>query len=519
MKNLFLGIFLLLSFKAYNQITFNKQFDGGFPFLTITNIYPTDSCYYTTAVMTDSTEGLLTIGNTFHKFDLEGNILVQKSLGSPNKFYQIWDAGLVPTDDEGLITLGVTNDSLNKGVIIKYDMDGDTLFTKEFFNPLFPAEDFIYAASIRPDNEGGFWVLMGIDGDPDGANGDTYLMHVDDEGNILSDNHFGTALTEGPFGLLIDSDGTPIIGSSRSNIQQTGNNFSFRSHVYKMDEYGEIEWEYFSPGFPLTYHVTSLLPTPDGGLIAASGKGIEYEINSNNSHLLWFPYFFKLDANHQLEWSREFRGLWQSIDFNIREMVAAQDGSGYIGVSRISENVSTGEEALGSWLMKVSPQGDSLWVRYYSFFDSLASQPTPYDIKNTPDGGYIIVGQTSTRLVPDTQPVRRGWLLKVDEHGCLIPGCQGPDTSAEEEEERKIHMAIYPNPASDFLNFELRGQKPGADAVFQIIDAQGRVLKHIPADQVWGTAVVPLERWSSGTYWLQYMEAGNVMVSEAFVVQ
>ena len=518
MKKQFFLFLLLIPFSGYSQNTFNKQFDAGYPFLALTSVYPTDSCYYASSVMNDSIGGLLTAGNVFFKFDLEGNIEFQKAIGSPTKWYQTWRADLIETYDNKLITVGVTSDTAIKGVIIKYDMNGDTLFTREFFNPLYPDESFIYAASIQPDREEGYWVLMGIDSDPDEANGDTYLMRIDNEGNIISDNHFGTALTEGPFGLLIDTDGIPIIGSSRSNIQQTGNNFSFRSHIYKMNELEETEWEYFSPVSQLTYHVTSLLPTPDGGLIAASGKGIEHEINSNNSHLLWFPYFIKLDADHQFEWSREFRGLWQSLDFNIREMVAAENGSGYVGVSRISENVSTGEEALGSWIIKVSLEGDSLWARHYSYFDDLASQPTPYDIKNTPDGGYIIVGQTSTRLEPGTQPIRRGWLLKVDQYGCLIPGCQGDYTSSKEESLDTFKLAIYPNPASDFLNFELRNGHASKDAYFRIIDGLGRIVQDIPSRHVKGTVVVPLDGWQGGMYWLQYVEGGEVIVSEGFMV-
>lgn len=519
MKNVVFFIIALFPFSGQCQERFIKQFDTEFPFLAFTNIHPTDSCYYTTGVMTDSTGGLLTIGNTFHKFDLEGNIILQKTLGKPNKYYQVWEAGLISTDDEGLITLGLTTDSINKIAIIKYNNQGDTLFTKEFLNPYYPDEEFLYPATIRSNTQNGFWVLSGVDSDPNSSNVDVYLLNVDENGNVLAEYNFENAQTDTPYGLNIASNNSIIIGSRRSNLGQSGNDFTSRAHIFEINNMGEIQWEYLSPAFQLVDYPKTIITTPDGGLIAAGGKGIEYEINSSSSHLLWFPYFFKLDANHQLEWSREFRGLWQSLDFNIREMVAALDGSGYIGVSRISENVSTGEEALGSWIIKVSPEGDSLWARHYSFFDSLASKPTPYDIKNTPDGGYIVAGKTETRLTPGSLPVQRGWLLKVDQYGCLIPGCQGDYSSAEEEALEAFKLAIYPNPASDFLNFELRNGHASKDTYFRIIDGLGRIVQDIPSRQVKGTVVVPLDGWQGGMYWLQYVEGGEVVLSEGFMVQ
>jgi hypothetical protein len=516
---LFFVFIYLSSLCAVGQITFNKQFDTEFPFLAFTNVYPTDSCFYTTGVMTDSTSGFLTIGNVFHKFDLEGNIQLQSTLGSPEKYYQIYKAGLVPTLDEGLVTLGLTTDTINKATIIKFNNQGDTLFTKEFLNPYYPDETFIYAATIRPNDEYGFWILIGIDADPNASNGDIYLLRVDSNGNIITAFIYGNNQNDTPFGLLPLTNNGVIIGSRKSNIGQTNNNFFSRTHIFEIDEPGEIQWEYLSPPNQLVNYPTNLIPTPDGGLIASSGIGTILEVNPSTDYILWSPYFFKLNADHELEWARAFRGLQQSTDFTIREMVAAPDGSGYVGISRTTEDVSIGEEVLGSWIMKVSPEGDSLWVRHYSVFDTLQNRPTPYDIKATPDGGYIIVGQTSTRLVPGTQPVPRGWLLKVDEYGCLIPGCQGDYTNTKEADEHPLELAIFPNPTADFLNFELRGHTAAPNAYFRIIDSHGRVLQQIPADQVWGTGIVPVHDWSSGTYWVQYVEEGMVSAFKGFIVQ
>lgn len=71
---------------------------------------------------------------------------------------------------------------------------------------------------------------------------------------------------------------------------------------------------------------------------------------------------------------------------------------------------------------------------------------------------------------------RTKWLLKLDEHGCLIPGCHLADATVEAIAP-EIKFAIYPNPASGYLNFQLRTARPVREATFRILDAGGRTVK------------------------------------------
>ena len=518
MKKAFLFVAFLFSIKIVAQtITFNHQYAWNYPFKVLTSVLPTDSCYYATGVITDTTNNSYKIGNIFTKMDLQGEMVFTKTILSTSKFYETWLGDLTPLENGGFLDIGLVKDSTIKGVIIKYDAVGDTVFTREFLHPYYPDESFLYLGGVKIDDNKNIIILGGMDGDTsEVSNMDIFITKFDSLGNLYSTQIIGGFDTETPVGMLLEPDGSMIIGSNKANTGFVNQNFRSRAHILQVDSLGSIQWEYITPFGLLFNRVRDIVKTPDGGLVAASGKGIEHVVNSTSGQLRWFPYMFKLDSNHNLEWGREFRGTQPSIISFFDKIVAASDGSGFVGVGTIAENVSIGEEVYGSWLVKTSPEGDSLWARYYSFFDGVKVRPTPYDLKNTPDGGYVIVGETSPEN-PDSI-ITRAWMLKVDEYGCLIPGCQLVDDT-EQLSNAAMTIAIYPNPSSDFLNFQLRNRTSTKVATFRIINAQGQVMRTIQTNHPSDTNILSIQDWPDGTYFLQYWEDNSILHTESFVKQ
>ncbi|MEQ8703361.1 MAG: hypothetical protein RIC19_05555 [Phaeodactylibacter sp.] len=493
--------------------SFNLRINAGYPFQELTTILPTDSCYYASAVVTDSTGGLLTIGSLFLKLDLTGQLLWSQQLGTPNKYYELWGEGLFPTVDSSFAALGIVRDSIRKGVFIKYNSNGDTLLTKEYKSPFYPDEPFITAQAMHPDNQGGFFLLFGVDAQPDGVNAEYFMIHVDINGEILATYNYGTPLTDIPKSLLVHADGALTLGGSQSNITSVSQNFIYRSHMLHLDESLSQLWQYTTPSNELYNHANALLPTPDGGLIVGTGKGVE---NFDAGWVEWHPCFFKLNADRQMEWVREFRSPLRGPIFSTVKIAAAADSSGYVGVSWTADDVSIEVLRQGTWVMKTSPQGDSLWVRYFTLFDEELLAPEPMDLKATPDGGYIVCGAIDPPDDGGVHPLRYGWLLKLDEHGCLVPGCHLPNSTAPEPG-IPPRLALFPNPARDFINFELRGARPDPDGAFRILDVQGRLLQDIPAREALGTVVVPVHDWAAGAYVVQYLEGGQIRAAERFL--
>jgi Secretion system C-terminal sorting domain len=489
------------------QESFNIQSNFGFPYLKLTNVLPTDTCYYVTGVVTDTSNGQTVLGSVLMKFDLFGDTISTKKLVVPSKNYFVWGLGLLPNSEGSLICAGEATDSIDKVFILKYTTDGDTQFIKEFTSPNHPASTFVTAKSLNLFGDkivltGTYLPVAG------NAQLDTYLNWVDQFGNLVQQNTYGTSISDQIASTLFDySNGSLIMGGSRTNSNLTFQNYISRTYVFGVDSLGNKLWEYLSPQGQLRDRAYSMVKTPDGGLVVASGKGYEHEVNASVNYLLFQGYIFKLNANHEQVWGRELRGTTYNLSPTFAKLVTATDGTGFVAYGRVAEDVSNGTEQYGSWMVKVSNQGDSLWARYYTFFDGHDRRPNPIDFKATPDGGYIVAGQTEEGL--ETW----GWLMKLDSFGCLIPGC-----NANDEAKVEMKLAIYPNPTSDFLNFELRSHRLPQSASFRIVDATGKVVKELQSDSPRDTFIVPVREWASGVYWLLYLEGGEVRAVEQFVV-
>ena len=503
-----------------SQTYFNQQHDLGYQFNVLTSVLATDSCYYATGLVTDTVGQSYRLGMLFLKLSPGGGILKEQKTVSDSIWYQPWRGDLTPDGEGNLYNIGDKSDSVHSVYWVKFNTEGDTLLTRTYLNPLFPDDDFIVAASVKGRGNGSMYLLCGVDSSPDGANADICLMEVDKDGALLDTHVYGEdAVKEIPYSLLVDDDGGAIIGANKTDESVVGHNFFSRTYIFKVDSLGNIMWEYKTPNSQLFDIAWDMVKAPDGGIVVATGKGIEHQINSQSSELRWNGYLLKLGADHQKEWGVELRGTRHSAGTGLFKMAAAQDGSGYVCTGNLVENVTTGEEVYGSWVVKVSPQGDSLWARYYSYFGGIDSQPRPKDLKATPDGGYVIVGETKPDY-PDGQG-QRAWIMKLDGHGCLVPGCEEGDTVVPTTHlpvTPPMRLAIHPNPATDYLNFQLRTPRHAPAATFRITDANGKVVREMGSTMPKGTHIMPVWDWEAGVYFLQYMEGGRAVCSERFVV-
>lgn len=452
----------------------------------------------------------------FLKFSNTGDSLLATTLKHPDRLYFNDYSDLLPTPDGNLLKGGFYGDPTKTvGILIKYSSFGEILLTKEYDSVLFPEYDFLLTEDVRIKPDGGYLMLFSHDASLNPQDLDMSLLVLDTNYNQVNYLIYGTApLHEIGSSLILDNDGGYLIGAKRTNYGQTSSGFNSRTLIIKTDSLGVEQWQWLSPVGQLQDDAQAMIRTPDGGLVVASGRGVEKWNNPNNPHWLeWDALIFKLDADRNLVWKRPLRGYWNSTNIGLTEMVAAPDGSGFVVCGISADTVGMPEGYHDSWLVKVSNHGDSLWARHYAWFDGEFVAPEAWDMKATPDSGYVVVGYS-----PNVGQHVPGWIMKVDKHGCLIPGCNandGPNATTEELVEMKL--AIYPNPTSDFLNFELRSPRLPQRASFRIVDANGKVVKEKKSDSPKDTFIVPVREWASGVYWLQLIDSGRVIHSEKFI--
>jgi Secretion system C-terminal sorting domain len=510
MKKLILLFILFSNWIAAQQATFNIQSNFGYRDVHLRNVLPTDSCYYVNGSLRDTGQ-VYKGGSLFLKLSLTGDTLHTQKLVVPFRNYQATNTGLLTAPDGNLVTAGVVLDSLVRVILMKYTPEGDTIFIKEYPNPEGTINSYISAVDLQRHSYGYYLTATFIIA---GSKNKTVVWKLDELGNVIQQKTYGYGISMGESvgSTLVNANDGITIGVCRHNLSITQNNLFCQNHIFQVDSLGNVGWQYFSPNTQLLYIPTSMVNASDGGLVVASNKGIEHVLSPSLSALISHNYIYKLDADHQFVWGREFRGSQRGGPHFV-DILQANDGGGYVAYGTVRENVSDGVDRDGTWIVKVSNQGDSLWARYYTIFDGFYGRPDPEDFKATPDGGYIVCGR-----VPGGSE-NFGWIMKLDSFGCLVPGCNANDgPNSTNEEAPSLHLTIYPNPTTDFLNIFVNAPIPASRASFRIINSEGSLVKAFKTDNFNSTYIIPVRDWAAGGYYLQYMEQGEVRATNKFIV-
>ncbi len=273
-------------------------------------------------------------------------------------------------------------------------------------------------------------------------------------------------------------------------------------HFFKYDSNGHQEWEFFTdPNLNIGSIQDAIL---DGKYLICASANIRWEEFDG------IPAILKIDTLGNISWMTDF---WED-DYGAyhrhRQIVKAQDGNyvsgGVYGVG------SSFLESSSAYLAKVNTEGELLWQRKYKYFDLGNDQHELYDLRATSDGGFIFCGEakgTDEDNPEVTGPYQQGWLVKVDEHGCLVEGCHLSDHVSEiEKQENKEYFKVGPIPASNFLNiYQIHQVSPLA--VYELYDMQGRLMKSIPVVDKNTTLMVDISDLSSGNYVLSLKEGSK----------
>ena len=510
---LFIAAFFHCLTLLKSQDTFHKLIFFDYPpSVTFRSVYPTDSCYYVVGNFTDTFP--TTSGVLFAKISLSGELLLFNTLNNPGSTDEYFNtySDLLGTPDGALLTAGGLYDTTANAQIRIFNTVGDTILTKNFHSILYPDLSYLVVLGIRKKANGDYAVLVSYQSNENPYDANISLLILDTLFQVKSYTSYANSPKyEESWSLTLDDDGGYLIGARRMNVGQVNVNFISQTLIIKTDSLGVEQWQYLSPSNKLQNAAKAMIKTPDGGLVVASDLGTEFGNNPNFHVLLWDALIFKLDADRDVEWYTPLRSYLPTSSFGIAEMVAAPDGSGYVICGPSIDSLPGQQPYNESWMVKVSPQGDSLWARHYAWFDGEFVAPDAWDMKATPDGGYVVVGYSFNvgQHVP-------GWIMKVDSFGCLIPGCQL--TATEEPGVLEIKLAVYPNPTSDFLNFELRGVATASKAAFRIVNTEGKVIEAMKTSHPETTFTLPVRGWSAGVYFLQYLEADTLISTTKFIV-
>ncbi|MBK8245716.1 MAG: T9SS type A sorting domain-containing protein [Saprospiraceae bacterium] len=231
---------------------------------------------------------------------------------------------------------------------------------------------------------------------------------------------------------------------SENNIYATGrisvNTLYNRGLIIKFNPKGEIIWrkEFTESGYGIALNYLDELA--DGTLIAIGSIGKPFF--DNNPHLNYL--ILRIDKDGKTISSKR---VFRSYDGGPQNCVKDRFGN-YICVANIQKDANS---YINGYLTKFSPDGDSIWTREFSHRDD--RDEGFYNIALASDGGYYLTG---LNWISDEDHSSKGWIVKTDSNGCVIPGCT---TAVNVEKENNGDLFnLFPNPVSDHLSIYLNDE-------------------------------------------------------------
>lgn len=460
MKKLFLFyiLWLLTGFAANGQSTeyFNKILSSVPGTSTISTVVKADSGYL--LVVDNILPGQTTGHNQFLMINNNGVII--DSISFPDNKYRYTNAfpgnTALRTKSGKYLVATSRIDTSNAGycVLICLDNNLDTLWTRTFPHPdTFAAAQpgaYVYNVhtSIRQTWDGGFIITGNYSKDCDPNQMRSYLLKTDSMGVMEWIKKYNDV--QRIFAIKIAPDSGYFFPTA------------YNGHlcVIKTDTVGNIQWNVkvnsnTNPSFPMDLAILD-----DSNLVVVSS--FWYDLNLYLSAVtvtkVNFISLVKVwEKNYYLFRNFKCHSLHQTVTIH-----ALPDASIVLAsTSTVYEFIAPAEYK--GVMMKLTPNGDSLWARYYGYGPFNHACQFDYMIP-TADGGFLAVGF----YYPNGPS--RPWLVKTDSMGCATPGCHS--IGIEERVLSKEGLEVFPNPFSDAMHVVLPEGFLGGKLV--MFDIQGR---------------------------------------------
>ena len=510
---------LLLPCLGKGQELFNRRFHLGYQSLIFRSIEVEKDGYWISGIARDTI-----LGSFFGRFDFDGQPLETHVLKvGYYETIQTWGKDLHRIGPDKWIVSGGGADTLGSyALIVIYNSAGDTLQVKRIYNPFFPTVSFInYRPGVMP-YKGGYVLFASIENPDPYPGSDLYVVKLNEDLEVEWEKLLVEEERSNPALSLAEKGDNIMLGAWRTNYSFVNDHYLSQVHLVELDSTGtKVDGRWYPPPVledeVLMGPADALVVEEDGSVVVATREGKE-EASGSVADLWWHNVVMKFDAElGDVLWIRSMSSGYETDNASWSRMIRVSDGTGYV-VAGQDVYLPSG---IGGTIAKVSPDGDSLWFRQYRFVTTSGNYHAIYDLEETSDGGFIMVGEARPSGGADTlfpPPIQQGWLLKVDEHGCLVPGCHLLN-AVEEVADHSPLLRLYPNPAGDYLHVYFRHPQAPSGGHFRLINVQGLELRSWPATASDTTYILYLDDCPPGLYFLQYWERGRLVRVEKVVVE
>ncbi len=473
------------------------------------------------------------------KTDFEGNAVWQKSIGGTSgeigfRIFSSMDGNYFINAISSSSDGDISNDPYPGTAdfwFVKINGDGDIIWEK------------IYGGTCRedgwdgvPTSDGGIVQLgytCSYDGDISNYIGtwDTWMLKIDNEGNKVLDFTVGTVDFDFPSGIIETSDHGFLLASQSTpttggNIDCIPFNENAEIVLLKLDSVANIEWQQCYGGSD-DEGLKDILELEDGYLLAAYAYSNDGDVTGSGYHLGYDNYgnqtsdiwLVKIDFTGNIIWSKCYGGSKRDVPsrifpgygggFVVFGMAESFDGD-------VVGNNSSGPGYSDIWVIKVNETGDLIWQQC---FGRNGDERLESGVVDNGDGSYVIAseirGYNSGQVTCQTNFYDSEiWFLKIR------------DTTVVNTTNYQIpafDLKVYPNPAKEYVVFEIDSFKGIPQAAFHpitslsiiITDIYGRKVATLPLiaeKTVWEISTV-----ASGLYFY-HLNNGEFLGSGKFFI-
>ncbi|MGE4541865.1 MAG: T9SS type A sorting domain-containing protein [Bacteroidales bacterium] len=502
------------------------------------------------------------------KIDIEGNILWERCYGGSGEEYA---ARLKLLSDGNILAYSATTSGdgdvpVNYGYLDNWlliiNPDGEILQSRVFGNI---GQNNIF--DITETRDGGFFFATKasevegmVEGDYHGGQDDVWAVKLDAGLEIEWQKLYGGSGSDyGMQGVIELENGYIFLALTKSpnDGDVWGYHYGDKPDIWvvRIDSIGNILWQKCLGGSNYDYPMAGIYQMEDSSFMvvaetwSSDGDVQGYHHGGSSGNSAYDIWMSRLSADGELLWSRCFGGAgseWPA--FNVLQLaddnwLIAAGASKY----KLADSLLSGDMACVS-----EEYGRQIWL--YNFKDCANYMPATPQPPTGPDTLCHTVDSTSVyQIAGDSTAWGYHWLLEPAEAGTITADSlqamvkwnssyQGPAhisaatwndcgesawstakttmvyscVGMPEQKDTGLEVAVYPNPAKDYIIFEMQANKSAVSTPINIFDIYGRKVASLP--MVSGKAVLDVRSFSSGIYFFRLSHEGRHQAGK-FVVR
>ncbi len=462
------------------------------------HILVSDSGYVSGGIDIDSTTGLQTL--VLLLIDTNGNITkTVYPVTNTIKYYPGTPGSLSVTND-GFIWAGGKNNGIKAmGFLIKIDSLLNLKWEQEYQLNTDSVYSFLSLLQVKQIAGGGY-ALIGCVGASGQYNNDILLIITDSVGNKLMQKTYNYKGIDWGWNIIQTPDHGFLIGAGGYIATQ---NQSYTGLIIKTDSLGNEQWRK-QIGSQYDDNKCIVANAPDGNFIVGTMTGIGLatpDFSYRKARLM------KVNNAGSTLWDKSYG---KSVTISSISQVLILPNGDILSIGYYYPLISEGPHSW-SWMLKTNTNGDSIWYREHYLFNMYGADNELYDIKHTPDGGYILCGEADSLQMP-----QHIWVLKVDSFGCVVPGCQ--NVGMKELVMKNEELGMYPNPASEVVTLKLPGFVAQDAQEVRLFSSTGQeVLRELltPGND---TPTISIRHLPPGAYFVRVITAKMSVVSSKVLI-